>query len=317
MGIYVVGGPRAKYEILFEDISMSFILPPSGLGGLAPTKNSLGLGMLAPSSSLGAAASILGGGLGDYPPPPPPPPSPSTSALASALSAAMAPGRQPSVLSPLLKPATKRKAYFAFRFEDIMRVNNVRRSWLINHPDSEKMRSFYDRSIWGKSNARDPEALKALMRGAVAQSSAICVLVGTSTWKGRWVKYEIARSVVDRRGLLAVHINGLNHIDRKMPDPRGYNPLECIGVFHAHTGSYYLYEKRAEVINPLTGALGWAWRPFDDFKDPVPLPRYIPAVERGYVMPLARYTAEYDYVDQIGHANIGAWIDFAAAAAGR
>jgi hypothetical protein len=179
------------------------------------------------------------------------------------------------------------------------------------------MRSFYDRSIWEKSKTRDPETLKALMRAAVVQSSAICVLVGTNTWQGRWVKYEIARSVVDRRGLLAVHINGLNHIDRQTPDPRGYNPLECMGVYHAHTELYYLYEKRAEVINPQTGELGWVWRPFDDFKDPVPLPRYIPAIDRGYVMPLARYTAEYDFVGQIGHANIGAWIDCAAAAVGR
>jgi hypothetical protein len=65
--------------------------------------------------------------------------------------------------------------------------------------------SFFDRSIWGKSKAREPESLKALMRNAVVQRSAICVLVGAHTWQCRWVKYDIARSVIDERGMLAVH----------------------------------------------------------------------------------------------------------------
>ena len=197
-----------------------------------------------------------------------------------------------------------------------MRVNNVREAWCIDHPNSDAMRSFYDRSIWGKSKSRDPDTLKALMRDGVEHSGAICVLVGTTTWQSRWVKYEIARAVIDMRGLLAVHINGLNHIDRRVPDPNGYNPLNCMGVFHAYDGRYYLYENFVEV-DPKTGLLGWAWRQYEDFKDPVPLPRYIPSIDQGYVMPLARYTSEYDYVCGKGHSNIGAWIDDAAVAAGR
>ena len=140
----------------------------------------------------------------------------------------------------------------AFRFEDIMRVNNVRNAWCIDHPDSHPMmRSFYDRSMWGKSKAREPETLKALMRNAVVQSSAVCVLIGTNTWKGRWVKYEIARAVIDKRGLLAVHINGLNHIEPQAPDQHGYNPLDCMGIYHSPGGHYYLYELNGEVDREL------------------------------------------------------------------
>ena len=178
------------------------------------------------------------------------------------------------------------------------------------------MRSFYDRSIWGDSKARGDEALKELMRRGVEHSSAICVLIGTNTWKGRWVKYEIARAVADNRGLLAVHINGLNHNDRKTPDPRGYNPLHCMGIYHELAGHYYLYENVVGV-SPQTGHLSWAWRPYEDFKAPVPLPRYIPSIAQGFVMPLSRYTSEHDYVGGNGHGNIGAWIDRAAAAVDR
>ena len=154
------------------------------------------------------------------------------------------------------------------------------------------------------------------MRDAVVHSSAVCVLVGTNTWQGRWVKYEIARSVIDKRGLLAVHINGLNHIKRQAPDPHGYNPLHCLGVYHSPDGRYYLYELKGEV-DPKTGQFSWVWRPYEDFRDAVARPQYIPSITQGYVTPLAAYTAEYDYVSQDGHGNIGAWIDRAAAAVGR
>ncbi len=281
------------------------ILLPKGLGMLEPQDSSFELG-------IGSSA----GGLAGYPPPPPPPPN--SNALA-ALLLGVRPDPRSALVNALAGAAltrTKRKAYFAFRFQDIMRVNNVRKAWCIAHPESSFLRSFYDRSIWGKSKAREPDALKALMRGAVVHSSAICVLIGTNTWQGRWVKYEIARAIIDERGLLAVHINGLNHIERKMPDPLGYNPLNCMGVFHSPVGRYYLYENKVEV-NPQTGQLGWAWRPYEDFKDAVPLPRYIPFITQGYVMPLSRYTSTYDYKMHNGDVNIGSWIDSAAVAVGR
>jgi hypothetical protein len=216
----------------------------------------------------------------------------------------------------LLQPETKRKAYFAFRFEDIMRVNNVRNAWKFNHPESLYKRSFFDRSIWGKSDAQKPESLKALMRGAVVQSSAICVLIGTHTWQGRWVKYEIARSVIDERGLLGVHINGIKHIERLAADAPGLSPLHFMGIFHSPNGLYYLYESFLE-FNGTTELVALVWRPYQDFTDPVPLPRYIPSIQQGLVMPLARYTQEYDYVADGGKTNIGAWIDKAASAVGR
>lgn len=157
---------------------------------------------------------------------------------------------------------------------------------------------------------------KALMREAVEYSSAVCFLIGTETWQSRWVKYEVARAVVDQRGLLAVHLNGLNHVHRKASDPLGYNPLHCMGLYHSPSGSYFLCEKMVKV-DARTGRLDWAWRAYDDFKGPVSMPRYIPAVQRGYVMPLARYTREYEYLSEAGHQNLGAWIDMAAAEVGR
>jgi antiphage defense system Thoeris ThsB-like protein len=230
--------------------------------------------------------------------------------------AAFRPRPNPAANTILGRALLKRKVYFAFDFDDLMRTNNVRQAWKIHHPGSALNRSFYDRSIWESRNIENDEALKGLMRGAIKYSSAVCVLVGTDTWRSRWVKYEISRAVVDERGLLAVHINGLNHIERRAPDPLGYNPLEVMGIFRSASDRYYLYEKNV-VVDPTNGQLGWEWRKYEDYTDPVPLPPYLPPVGVNLVMPLTWATRAYDYVAELGHKNIGAWIDSAAVAAGR
>ena len=114
----------------------------------------------------------------------------------------------PSSLREMLEAAAKpqkRKAYFAFHFTDIMRVNNVRNAWKIDHPDAAGMRSFYDSSLWESRKLEGPESVKRLIREGVEYTSAVCVLVGSETWSRQWVRYEIARAVIDDRGLLAVH----------------------------------------------------------------------------------------------------------------
>src|SRR5229473_7714895 len=77
---------------------------------------------------------------------------------------------------------TKRKAYFAFHYDDIMRVNNVRNAWKIDHPASPLSRSFYDSSLWESKKLEGDDAVKSLIRQGVQYTSAVCVLVGTDTW---------------------------------------------------------------------------------------------------------------------------------------
>jgi hypothetical protein len=284
-------------------------LTSKGLGGLVPGTTLTSVGPFESSRQIGLG-SLLGSGLLGVPPPPPPLPH---NALARALY-----GRGPlsSLANVFPQPETKRKVYFAFDFDDAMRVNVVRNAWLIKYPDSAEKRSFYDRSIWESSKIQDENGLKALMREGVQYSSAICVLIGTNTCLSKWVKYEIARAVVDDRGLLGVHINGLKHVRRGTSDSLGYSALHCMGIYAKPNGRYYLCERVLEK-NTTTQQFDWVWREYQDFKDPVSLPRYIrnPSIQR--VMPLGDYTEEYDYVAQNGHGNIGAWIDRAAAAVGR
>jgi hypothetical protein len=170
--------------------------------------------------------------------------------------------------------------------------------------------------MWEKRDIKNEETLKKLMREAVRHSSAVCVLTGTNTWKSRWVKYEIARAVIDERGLLAVQLNGINHHIRKTPDRIGLNPLHMMGVYHDHNGRFYLYEKHVVVTRAANAEVGFEWRPYEDFTDPVPLPKYIPIIPVAHVMPLSINTREYDAAGHDSFTN-GGGIDAAAMVAGR
>lgn len=213
-------------------------------------------------------------------------------------------------------PTKKRKAYFAFHYGDIFRVNSVRNVWKIDHPDAPLARSFYDSSLWESRKLEGDDAVKKLIREGVENTSATCVLIGTETWSRRWVKYEIARSVIDGRGLLAVHINGIKHHQRGTPDLLGYNPLHLLGIYQSPEGKFYLCEHR-QVTSHLTNQIEWQWLRYQDYTSPVPLPRYLTAPTIGYVVKLSSGAREHDFIQDNGHKNIGAWLDIAAEAVGR
>jgi MTH538 TIR-like domain (DUF1863) len=217
-------------------------------------------------------------------------------------------------------PAIKRKAFFSFHYDDIMRVNVVRNAWKITHPDNVLMRSFYDSSLWESRKLEGDDAVKRLIREGVEYTSAVCVLIGTDTWLRRWVRYEIARAITDCRGLLGVHLNSIRHHHTQTPHTRGHNPLEFMAVGKVQeailsTPKYYLFEKQA-VPNGV-GGYSWAWNRYSDYTSAVSLPAWLTDPAAGFVTPLSRNASAYDYIADGGHANIGSWIDGAARAAGR
>ncbi|MFZ3350795.1 MAG: TIR domain-containing protein [Xanthobacteraceae bacterium] len=234
--------------------------------------------------------------------------------LAAGLGLAGAAGLLSLAVTGMLYSPTivKRKAYFAFRFKDVMRVNNVRQSGKIGQDEEKNPRDFYDRSIWEQKSISDPESLKRLMREGVEHSSVVCVLVGTDTWQGRWVKYEIARAVLDKKGLLAVDINGLPHVQTRKSEPLGINPLAIMGVYAGSNGKVYLAENKwvPSVSNP--AQYEWRWSRYDDFTDPVSCPQYLTLKSNSHVTALSEGTWRYDYLSENGMQKLGMWLDTAA-----
>jgi MTH538 TIR-like domain (DUF1863) len=243
--------------------------------------------------------------------------SPSPFAIASSLANPPKTFLRTATTTNLLAPIVDRMTYFAFSFDDVMRVNNVRQTGKIGPRVIGRSRGFLDRSIWEKRNIKNEDSLKRLMQQAMTQSSVICVLVGADTWNSRWVRYEIALSVINKRGLLAVHINSINSVGGTGPDPLGVNPLHFMGIHRDKSGKYYLVERKPAILNEATGDVGFKWNWYDDYQLEVPRPRYIPELGIGAVVPLSTGTATYDYTTDLGSRSIGFWLDSAAIQVGR
>lgn len=315
--------PPSPLARVYSAAASDLLGPPKGLTGSAVSD------LFGPPP---ASQYSLGGALSDLFPPTPPSPLglgllsghfPSTDPPASfgALYAPPAPGPYaPSTPPKPVAPAVRRKAFFSFHYDDIMRVNVVRNAWKITHPDNAMILSFYDSSLWESRKLEGDEAVKRLIREGVEYTSAVCVLIGTETWLRQWVRYEIARAVIDGRGLLGVHLNSIRHHHTKTPHTRGYNPLEFLAVGKVQaaalsTPRYYLFEKHA--VPDGSGGYKFAWLRYGDYTDPVKLPPWLADPMPDYVTPLSNNAPVHDYTSDNGHQKIGSWIDCAAQRAGR
>ncbi|MFA7414490.1 MAG: TIR domain-containing protein [Rhizobium sp.] len=223
-------------------------------------------------------------------------------------------GSVPAPQRPATYVPTRRKTFFSFHYADVFRVNNVRNAFKVYNPPTSTNLTFFDSSLWESRKLEGDEALKRMIREGVQNTSVVCVLVGKDTWARPWVRFEIARSIVDRKGLLAIDINGLSHHVDRVPHARGENPLAYMAVGKLRDGTYRLFEKRVAFV---TGGWQWGWYRYDKHMAAVELPRYLPDPAVDHVTPLERGTMRYDFVQQQGHKNIGGWIDLAAINAGR
>lgn len=207
---------------------------------------------------------------------------------------------------------TRRSVFFSFHYADLMRVNVVRRSGEFKTERNSSGRSiegFYDRSLWERAKSEGPDNIKRLIREGLERTSVVCVLVGSGTHSRRWVRYELARSVIDGKGLVAIHINGIRAINPPHgTEIWGINPAEHMGVARGDDGRFYLCEYDLQ-------SRSWQW--YADYTLAVELPAYLEAPAAGNVMSLDRGTLAYDWVGQNGYRNVGGWIDLAAADAGR
>lgn len=211
-------------------------------------------------------------------------------------------------------PTVKRSVFYSFHYDDVIRVNNVRHTEQFKAKILEVPQSHYDRSLWESSKRTNPESLKNLIREGVKNTSVVCVLIGTQTWARPWVRYEIVRSVIDQKGLLAVDLNSINHHRDRCPHPLGPNPLSYMAVGKIQDGTYRLFEKNARFV---TGQLQWFWDRYAGHMAAVPLPKYLPIPAVGYVSPLDLGAYRYDACRDDVWKNMPAWLNLAAARAGR
>jgi len=154
-----------------------------------------------------------------------------------------------------------------------------------------------------------------MMQGMSKFSSVVCVLIGSNTWMSRWVRYEMALSIINERGLLAIDLNGINHHVRKSPDTLGVNPLSMMGLRKDPDGGWHLVERKPVELE--NGNVGFEWQWYMDYQPPVLKPKFIPDIGAGEIVPLSLFAKRYDFSGHSGSINIATWLDVAAIEAGR
>lgn len=198
-----------------------------------------------------------------------------------------------------------RRTFFSFHYgPDAWRAWNVRNSWVVR-PEAQIDSGFFDSSVFEASKKESDDALKTFLRNGMANTSVTCVLAGTNTSERRWVRYEIARSIIKGNGLLTVLIHGVEN-SKKQTSQKGADPLSQLGL--------YKFNDRILLAELKDGK----WVQYSDYTRAIPkADLWCPAPTTDHVIPLSTNCQSYNYVTQDGHKNIGSWIETAATSAGR
>lgn len=172
-------------------------------------------------------------------------------------------------------------------------------------PDEQADQGFFDRSVFEATKKTSDDALKAFLRDGMNNTSVTCVLTGTNTWHRRWVRYEIARSVLRKNGLLTVYIHGVGDRNGQVCE-KGANPLDGMGLYKTDQGIYLAEWKNSK------------WEKYSDYTLAIPAgDLWFPAPTSTSVVQLSSHCLSYDFTAQNGRQNIGGWIETAAGQAGR
>jgi MTH538 TIR-like domain (DUF1863) len=208
--------------------------------------------------------------------------------------------------SPDINESVKmpRRTFFSFHYKpDVWRAWNVRNSWVVR-PEDQEGQGFFDSSVFEASQRTNDDTLKTFLRDGLKGTSVTCVLSGTDTWSRRWVRYEIARSIVKGNGLLTVDINGIENANKET-SKKGSDPLAQMGVYRTGNGIFLAEWKDGK------------WVKYEDYTLAIPEGDlwFTPPTNTNVVQ-LSSHCLRYDFSAQNGRTNIGGWIETAAGLAG-
>jgi len=117
-----------------------------------------------------------------------------------------------------------RRVFFSFYYEgDNWRAAQVRNHW-ITKPDRESA-GYLDKASWEKLRRRGDVAIKRWINNQLSGTSVTVVLIGPMTYRRRWVRYEIGRTLELGHGLLGIHIYRLRDRNRRVA-LKGKNPFD-------------------------------------------------------------------------------------------
>lgn len=108
-----------------------------------------------------------------------------------------------------------RKVFFSFQYEDVQRAMNVRNSNVIA---SDTKTGFIDKADFEEVERKGDKAIKKWINDQLHGTSVTVVLIGATTNKSKWVKFEIEQSIERGNGILTIDISKIADLQRNTTD---------------------------------------------------------------------------------------------------
>ncbi len=121
-----------------------------------------------------------------------------------------------------------RQTFFSFHYDDVWRANVVRNSGTVTGNTDEV--GYYDHSLWEEAKTQGAPAVQKLIDDGLNGASVTVVLVGAQTYQRPWVLYELEKSHLDGKGLLAISLHNIKDQGGARTAPPDINPLSHVNV---------------------------------------------------------------------------------------
>ena len=120
-----------------------------------------------------------------------------------------------------------RHVFFSFKYNpDVWRANSIRNqmnvipSWAVG---------FYDDSINEQSFAQSENYIKDKIKKGLKGTSVTVILITSTTYKSKYVKYEYEKSVEAGKGILLLHVEDMEDRNR-LTETKGTLPYADEGI---------------------------------------------------------------------------------------
>jgi hypothetical protein len=135
-----------------------------------------------------------------------------------------------------------KSVFFSFQYDpDNWRVQQVMKIGAISGDLA------FTAQDWETVRRETDDAIKYWIHQQMLYTKAVIVLVGATTYKSRWVRYEITKAWNDLRPLIGIRIHGLLDKNCRTAD-YGQNPFECVKLGNSKTIADYVH-----LIDPTGG----------------------------------------------------------------
>ncbi|MEO7045285.1 MAG: TIR domain-containing protein [Ferruginibacter sp.] len=189
-----------------------------------------------------------------------------------------------------------KRVFFSFHYQDVItfRANVVRKHDLTK--ESREDSGFFDASIWEDAKRHGDFEVKRLINNSLNNTSITCALMGSDTWKRRWVRYEILKSYDRGNSLLGIHINGVKDKNQQT-FAQGLNVFAYLGFVISADGNTQTYYENN----------GSEWNEYKDLP-----PKRLYNIDSKYWNQgynLSSWVKVHDWFSEDGYNNFPTWLN--------